>query len=108
MVAKICWTRNFLHEQGVPVNQSILYQDNQSAILLQKKGFEIAGKRMRHLNIRYFFVKNVIARGDLNVEFLGTQDMIADFLTKPLQGAAFKKFRAQILGSKSTTGCGKQ
>ena len=50
----------------------------------------------------------MIARGDLNVEFLGTQDMIADFLTKPLQGAAFKKFRAQILGSKSTTGCGKQ
>ena len=50
----------------------------------------------------------MIDRGDLNVEFLRTSEMIADFLTKPLQGAAFKKFRAEILGSKSTTACAQQ
>ena len=54
MISKICWTHNFLHEKGIPVKESILFQDNQSAILLQKKGFEIVGKRIRPLNIRYF------------------------------------------------------
>ena len=54
MISKICWSRNFLHEQGIAVQDCVLYQDNQSAIVLQRKGFDVAEKRMRHLNIRYF------------------------------------------------------
>ena len=39
----LLWTRNFLHEQGYKSEQTILYQDNTSAILLEKNGRDSAG-----------------------------------------------------------------
>jgi hypothetical protein len=34
----ICWTRYFLQAQGYGVHENIVYQDNKSAILLEKNG----------------------------------------------------------------------
>jgi hypothetical protein len=96
----ICWTRYFLEAQGYAVNENIVYQDNQSAILLEKNGKASSSKRTKHINVRYFFVTDRIAKGELNVEWCPTGDMIADFMTKPLQGALFKRFRDLIMGVK--------
>jgi len=37
-------------------------------------------------------------RGEIAVSFIGTNDMVADILTKPLQGAKFKELRAKLMG----------
>jgi len=34
----LLWTNNFLHVQGFNLNETVLHQDNQSAILLKKNG----------------------------------------------------------------------
>lgn len=52
------------------------------------------------MNIKHFFIKDRIAAGELNVEHCGTDDMIADYFTKPLQGEKFRCFRDLILGIK--------
>ena len=62
-------------------------------MILQQNGRMSAGKRSRHLNVRYFFVTDVIKKGLLKVMYCPTGDMIADFFTKPIQGGDFKKFR---------------
>ena len=93
----IIWTRNFLLDLGYEVRDNIVYQDNQSAILLERNGKASSGRRTRHINIRYFFVTDRIRMGDMRVEYCPTGDMIGDFFTKPLQGSLFKKFRATIL-----------
>ena len=36
----------------------------------------------------------------IKVEYLPTENMIADLFTKPLQGSLFKKFRDNVLGYK--------
>jgi hypothetical protein len=54
------------------------------------------------INSRYFFVTNRIASNKLSVEWCPTVEKIADFMTKPLQGALFKKFRDLIMGVIST------
>lgn len=54
---------------------------------------------MHHLNIRYIFVKDDFENGMTDTEFLRTGGMIADFLTKPLQGEIFRKLMEEILGS---------
>jgi hypothetical protein len=95
------WTRYFLEAQGYDVSDSIVYQDNQSAMLLEKNGHGSSSKRTRHINIRYFFVADRIAAGEVKVEYCPTGDMLADFFTKPLQGSSFRKFREQILNLKS-------
>jgi hypothetical protein len=51
----ILWTRQFLIEQGFDLKDNVVYQDNQSAVLLERNGCASSGRRTRHVNIRYFF-----------------------------------------------------
>ena len=50
-----------------------------------------------HIDIRYFFVKDRVESGDLRIEHCPTLDMLADYFTKPLQGALFYKLRDRIM-----------
>ena len=93
----ILWTNNFLKEQGFETQDTIIYQDNKSAILLEKNGRFSAGKRNRYIEARYFFIKDHQDRKALSVAYCPTDDMIADFFTKPLQGSKFYKFRKMIM-----------
>jgi hypothetical protein len=94
----VLWTRLFLKAQGYGVQENIVYQDNKSAILMERNGKASSSKRTKHLNIRYYFVTDRINKNDLSVEWCPTGDMIGDFMTKPTQGALFRKFRDQIMG----------
>ena len=93
----ILWTRYFLEAQGYHVNDSVVYQDNQSAMLLEKNGKASSSKRTRHINIRYFFVTDRAQSGEISIEYCPTEEMVGDFFTKPLQGSQFRKFRKAIL-----------
>jgi hypothetical protein len=97
VMPQILWTRYFLEAQGYGAQESIIYQGNQSSILLEKHGRASSGKRTRHINIRYFFVTDRIASREVSVEYCPTGDMIANFFTKPLQGTLFCKFRDFIM-----------
>jgi len=94
----ICWTRYFLQEQGYHIEDNILFQDNKSAMLLEKNGKASSSKRTKHINIRYFFITDQVNKGKVSLLWCPTGDMIGDFMTKPLQGALFWKFRDQIMG----------
>ena len=94
------WAKNFLGAQGYDITENIFYQDNQSAIRLETNGRASAGQKSRHINIRYFFIKDRIASDGMKVVHCPTAIMLADFYTKPLQGALFRKFRSVILGYK--------
>jgi hypothetical protein len=94
----VLWTRQFLEAQGYGVRENIFFQDNQSAILLERNGKASSSKQTEHLNIHYSFVTDRIKKGDLSVEWCPTGDMTSDFMTKPNQGALFRKFRDQIMG----------
>jgi len=103
VMPQVLCTRYFLEAQGYEVKDSIIYQDNQSAILLEKNGRASSGKRTRHINIRYFFVNDRVEAGEVSIQYCPTGDMIADFFTKPLQGTLFRKFRDQIMNIHPST-----
>ena len=71
----------------------MLHQDNQWAILLKKIRKASSGKRTRHINIRYIFIKVRIDKGEGDVFFCSTEEMVGVFFTKPLHEAKFRKFR---------------
>ena len=87
-----------MEAQGYQVKDNILFQDNKSTMLLEKNGKALSSKCMKHINVRYFFITNHINNNDLSIMWCPTSDMIRDFMTKPLQGALFLKFRDQIMG----------
>ena len=101
-MAQVLWTRHFLAEQGVPVPVTTIYQDNKSTILLSENGRGSSSKRTKHLDVRYFFITDRIKRGEVKVAYCPTENMLADFFTKPLQGGAFKRMRSTILNMPST------
>jgi len=94
------WTAYFIEAQGYKIKDNDLYQDNMSAMRMEKNGRKSAGQKSRHINIRYFFIKDKVQNGELNILHCPTAKMIADFFTKPLQGALFKLFRDIIMGIK--------
>ena len=98
VVTPILWTKQFMEAQGYPVEENILYQDNKSTILLQENGRKSAGKRSRALNVRYFFLTDQVEKGNVSIQYCPTDEMWADFFTKPLQGEKFLYFRAMIMG----------
>jgi hypothetical protein len=48
----ICWTQYFMEGQGYQVQDNILFQDNKSAILLEKNGKASSSKCTKHINIQ--------------------------------------------------------
>ena len=96
-MSKMLWTRLFLEAQGLTIADNILYQDNQSAILLAKNGKASSSKRTRHFNIRYFFVTDQVEKGNLTIKFCPTDEMQADYQTKPNTGAKFAQQRSILM-----------
>ena len=43
-------------------------------------------------------MKDRIDKGEMSVLYCPTQEMLADFFTKPLQGALFNRFRRVLMG----------
>lgn len=93
---EIIETRNFLICQGYPMGEATLFQDNMSTIAMIKNG-RSNSDRTRHINIRYFFIKDRVDAGEITIKHKPTADMIADILTKPLQGDLFRRLRAELL-----------
>ena len=67
-------------------------------ILLEENGHKSAGKCSHALNIHYFFMPDQVEKGNVSIKYCPTEDMVADFMSKPLQGAKFNKFHDMIMG----------
>ncbi len=89
--------RRFILNQGHNIGPVTLYQDNLSTMALIDKGKSTSG-RTRHVDIRYFWIKERIESGEVIVKHMGTTNMIADAMTKPLQGSEFTRERPYKLG----------
>ena len=101
-ISNTIWVQNFLKEQGYIMEENIFYQDNESAIKLEKNGRSSAGQKSKHINIRYFFIKDRIKNENIGIVHCPTDKMIGDFYSKPTQGGLFHKFRNVILGYEHT------
>jgi hypothetical protein len=65
---QMLWTRYFIEGQGYRVEALILKQDNLSAILPENNGRASSSKITKHINVRYFFIRDRINSGEITVE----------------------------------------
>ncbi len=87
----------FLQEFGVQFNSVTIYQDNKSTMKMLSKGYP-DGKYSRHINIRSYWLKDLVQRNELQITYISTNDMCADIMTKAIPGRIFRRFRNSILG----------
>jgi hypothetical protein len=73
-------------------------------MLLAMNGTASSSHRTRHINIRYFFVADRVASGEVKIEYCPTAQMLAgDYFTKPLQGNLFRTMRNLIMNINPTS-----
>ena len=108
-LGQVIWSRDFLVGQGYTMRTHStmsgrdttmsgrdFFQDNLSTMALATKG-RSTSERTRHVHIRYFFVKDRVDSGEVCIKYMPTKLMLADILTKPLQGDLFRAMRKELL-----------
>ena len=93
---QVIWFKHFLEAQGHPISPAHIWEDNESTICLAKTG-RSCSERSRHIEIRYFWIHDFLTSGQVTLQHMRTENMIADMFTKPLQGSKFKIFRSLCL-----------
>ena len=76
----------------------MLFQDNQSAIKMEINGPNSCNGNSRNIGIRFYFVRDRVDQENLKIIYCPTEDMIANFVTNPLQGSIFEKFKDMEMG----------
>jgi hypothetical protein len=99
------WLQGLLHDvdpewQQVAVT---IFCDNQGAIALAENPSHHS--RSKHIDIQYHFIREAVQNTKIRLEYLPTEQMPADGLTKPLVPAKFTTFQAHLnLQSHDTAG----
>ena len=94
------WLAQILKDIGHPeliANNSKTVQmrgDNQGAIALAKNPH--LHERSRHIDISYHYIRDLVQKGMVKIDYIPTAEMIADGFTKPLERTAFDKFKDQL------------
>ena len=73
----------------------VIYCDNTSAISLSKN--LVQHSKAKHIPIKYHYLRDQSQKKNIKLEYVPTQEQIADIFTKPLSRDVFEYLR-QILG----------
>ena len=69
-------------DYGIKLDQIPIKYDNASAINLSKNPIQYS--RTKHIDIRHYFLRDHVQNGDISLEFVDTNNQLADIFTKPL------------------------
>ncbi|KAM1299642.1 hypothetical protein ACFX2H_010922 [Malus domestica] len=93
--AELDWIKQLLVFLHVPISvQPVLFCDNLSAIALTCN--PVQHQRTKHIEIDVHFVRERVARHDLQVHFVSSNEQFADILTKGLSAPLFQTHCANL------------
>jgi hypothetical protein len=91
-VAEACkeatWLRGLYSELCGVSSCITIHCDSQSAICLTKDS--MFHERTKHIDVRFHFIRDVVAKGDVKVTKISTHDNAADMMTKPVPATKFE------------------
>jgi hypothetical protein len=68
--------------------------DNQSCIKLSEN--PVFHDRSKHIEIRYHYIRDMVQKGAVRLQYVATDEQVADVLTKPLSRMKFEYFRDKL------------
>jgi hypothetical protein len=83
------WISNLLSEIGIECKPFLLREDNIPCIKIAEEPRE--HQRLKHLDIKYLFVRDLIKEGKMKIKYLESSDQPADMMTKPLGRVLLEK-----------------
>jgi hypothetical protein len=88
------WLKRLLQEIGMKVNKVPIRCDNKCAIQLVYNPEN--HQRTKHIDVKYFYVREQQEKGVLDISYIRTDEQLADIFTKPLPRPRFEKLRDLI------------
>jgi hypothetical protein len=77
------WLRRLLKDIGSEqAEPTVIYEDTQGTIALAKNVGNQA--RTKHIDIRYHFIREKVASGEIELVYMKSKNPLADYLTKGL------------------------
>ncbi|GAX84605.1 hypothetical protein CEUSTIGMA_g12026.t1 [Chlamydomonas eustigma] len=101
-VKEALWLRKLAADLNLEVKTLNMYCNNQGSIKLLKH--PIASARSKHIDVMHHFVRERVARGEVQFEYCNTEQMVADIFTKALPVTKLE-FCRQELGLVIFKGC---
>ena len=92
--AQMLWMQHTLRDYGIILEKSPILCDNTSAINLSKNS--ILHSRAKHIDIRHHFLRDHVSKGDVVLNFVLTDQQLADIFTKPLPEESFIRIRREL------------
>jgi hypothetical protein len=93
------WVKNFLNELGYEICPKIQI-DNLSTLKLTRD--DQFHKRTKHIDVRHYFIRELVENETVTVAHVPTDKQLADILTKPLARPQFTKLRGFMITARST------
>ena len=87
--------KKLLSDYGLSQETMVVYHDNSSAIDISKNPAQHS--KTKHIEITYHFIRDVIERKVVAIEYISTECQNADIFTKPLDRSKFESLR-QVIG----------
>ena len=97
------WLWNFISGLGIVNSISKLlriYCDNSTTVFFSKNDKYSNGEK--HIELKYLTIKEEVQKQQVSIEYISTQPMIADLLTKGLPPKTFKE-HVDLMGLESRT-----
>jgi hypothetical protein len=94
-VCKAVWLRKILtnlidHE----MDPTIIHCDNQSYVKLSAN--HVFHDKLKHMDIKYHYIRDMVQRKVVHVQYVPTHEQIAYIFTKPLARTKFEEFRERL------------
>ena len=83
-----------LQDFGFNLSKSTIFCDKLSSINLSKN--PINHSRTKHIDIRHHFLRDSIEKDIINLDFISSENQLADIFTKPLNENTFVKLRREL------------
>jgi hypothetical protein len=76
------------------MNPTTIHFDNQSYVKISEN--PMFHDRLKHIEIKYHYIRDMVQRKTLHVQYLPTHEHIIDIFTKPLAKTKFDYFRERL------------
>ena len=89
------WIRKLLFDLfSRKLDSTIIHCDNQSCIKISEN--LVFHDRSKHIEMKYHFIRDLVQRGTLKLQYIRTDEQVANNLTKPLTTTKFVYFRDKL------------
>jgi hypothetical protein len=88
------WLRKLIGLFDLEMEATLILCDNQSCIKMTE--IPIFHDKSKHIEIRYHYIRDMVQRGAIKLQYVITDEHVADVLTKPLSRVKFEHFQDKL------------